>query len=213
MPSIISTDRPVMWAVKSGADILVADVMEVGGLTVTGLELVSDTDENAFLGKVAGSAGSYLPLPNVGEWLEAGKIYAYNSGLVIVRQSHFRTLDAPETVPNLFLVYRADATEALDWVANEPVLVGTRRMFGGVLYECLQAHTTQVDSDPASTVGVLWQVVATTPEWTIGVFYHIGDIVLYVPNGIEYRCIQAHTAIATYSPVSPGILGLLWVLA
>jgi hypothetical protein len=134
-------------------------------LTITGEDkaLVSDADENAFLGAVAGSAGDYNPLPDVGEWVEAGAIYGYAGGLVIVRQSHTRTEHAPEDVPALIAVYRADASEALEWVANEQVQIGTRRLYGGVLYECLQAHMTLSTWTPEVTPA-LWRVVESEPE-------------------------------------------------
>lgn len=115
MPYVTSTDRPVLWAVKTSA-VLAAGIMEPGGITVTGEDkaLLTDADENAFLGKVAGAAGSYKPLPAAGEALEAGAIYGYAGGLVIVRQSHTRTQHAPADVPALFSVYRANATEPLE---------------------------------------------------------------------------------------------------
>lgn len=104
MPHVIAADRPVLWAVTQNNTILAADMNERGGLTVTGDDktLVSDADENAFLGKVAGAAGDYKPLPSTGEMLEAGAIYGYAGGLVIVRQAHTRTQHAPADVPALW---------------------------------------------------------------------------------------------------------------
>ena len=88
MPFVISTDRPVLWAV--GDPVLASGIMEPGGLTVTGLALFSAENENEFLLAVVGLAGDYNPLPAAGGWCEAGTIYGYAGGLVIcpVAQSH-----------------------------------------------------------------------------------------------------------------------------
>lgn len=151
---------------------MAAGLTEVGGATLTGLTLFSAADENEFLGKVAGKATGYTSLPAVGEWLEAGDIYAYEGGLVIVRQAHSRTIYAPEDTPALFSVYREDATDALGWVANERVEVGMRRTYGGLVYQCLQAHTAESTGTPVQTLGVLWAVYIEPgpdiPEWVSG---------------------------------------------
>ena len=194
MPTIYAIDRPLLWAVTQSNAVLASGLTEVGGLTITGEDkaLVSDADENAFLGAVAGLAGGYNPLPDAGEWVEAGAIHGYGGGLVIVRQSHTRTEHAPEDVPALFAVYRADAGEALEWVANEQVQIGTRRLYGGVLYECLQAHMTLSTWTPEVTPA-LWRVVESEPEtppaWVqpTGAHdaYNIGDRVTFEGNIYE----------------------------
>jgi hypothetical protein len=204
MPYIRATDRPVFIAV--GDPIVASFQMEAGGLTLTGLPLIYNVDENEFLAAVIGKAGTYQPLPTQGEWCEAGLIYGYAGGLVICRQSHSRTEHAPEDIPALFAVYRVDAGEALEWVAGEQVYVGTRRLYLDVLYECLQAHQTQSDWTPLATLGTLWGIVSTTAEWAIGVLYHVGDHVTY--GGFEWICGQQHTSISTWYPGAPGVY--LW---
>ena len=199
MPYITATDRPVYWAVVVGNKTLASDITEPGGATITGNDklLPNDVDENAFLGKVAGKAGSYNPLPSVGEWCEAKTIYAYNNGLVICRQSHARTIYTPEETPALFIVYREEQG-VLEWVAGERVEVGTHRMYQNIEYICLQAHVTQSDWTPP-VVPALWRGnVAPSPEWQVGVAYKIGDIVLY--QSVSYRCIQAHTSQVGWTP-------------
>lgn len=216
MPFVITEDRPLYYACRDAGNILSAGLIEVGGLVVTGIELVSDADENTFLGAVAGSASSYNPLPNAGTWLEAGEMYGYNDGIVIVRQSHSRTEHAPEDAPALFIVYREDADEPLEWVTGESVLIGTRRTYEGKLYEALQPHVTQPDWQPNAPgiLNVLWREVVEEPqtqEWQVGVSYAVNDEVVY--EGSTYRCLQAHTSIQTWCPTCPGILGVLWALA
>ena len=189
MPHIIATDRPTLWAVTTGTETLAAGLMEKGGLTVTGNDktLVSDVSENAFLGKVAGKAGSYKPLPATGTPLNAGDIYGYGGGLVMVRQSHNRTEHAPADVPALFTVYRADAGDTLDWVMGERVEVGTRRTYGGKTWEALQAHQTEFSPD---IVPALWgEVTSETGTWVSGEQgLQVGDLRTY--QGVTYRVVQ-----------------------
>lgn len=69
--------------------------------------------------------------------------------------------------------------------------MGDRRRFDGVLYKCVQAHTTQADWTPDITPA-LWVAVSIEeyPEWVqpTGAHdaYNIGDKVTY--NGNRYVC-------------------------
>lgn len=165
MPYITATDRPVFWAVTKGVNTLAAGQQPPNSITFTGEDkaILSDVSENAFLGKVAGKAGSYKPLPASG-WLEAGDIYGYNGGLLMVRQSHLRTGDRPEDVPALFTVYREGAGDVLEWVKGEQVQVGQRRTYDGKTWEVVQAHVTEY---APPLVLALWKEVSTAqiPEW------------------------------------------------
>ena len=77
------------------------------------------------------------------------------------------------------------------WRIKEYVNAGDRRRFDGVLYKCVQAHTTQADWTPDITPA-LWVVVSIEeyPEWVqpTGAHdaYNIGDKVTY--NGNRYVC-------------------------
>lgn len=142
-------------------------------------------------------ATSLFPaLPTSGTLAE-GAIYAYNGGMVIVRQTHERTIYSPEETPALFSVYRAN-TEGVEWVANEKVEKGDKRTYKSKTYQCLQNHVTQSDWAPDKTLGVLWGIVTTSSEWAVGVAYKVGDIVTY--NGKTYKCLQAHTSQAGWTP-------------
>lgn len=145
---------------------------------------------------------AFPSLPASGR-LEAGAVYQHGDGAVIVRQSHERSIYAPEDTPALFMVWRENASTTLEWVAGEQVIVGTRRMYGGVEYECLQSHVTQGDWAPPATPS-LWAVVVAEPEpsaeWAVGVSYKVGDVVTY--QGRAYRCLQAHTSISTWTPAA-----------
>ena len=204
MATILPTTRPMLWAMEANSAIEYTGVTEPGNLTGTAPEYVTHVadSEPAFLAAVNGAAGDYNPLPDSGEVI-AGEIYGYDGGLVIVRQTHTRTGHAPGDVPALFSVYRPDAEATLAWIANEPVLVGTQREYDGVVYAAIQAHTTQEDWTPDATPA-LWSVVVAEPEpgetpaWAAGQTVAIGDLRTY--NGVTYRCIQAHTTQAGWTP-------------
>lgn len=138
----------------------------------------------------------YPALPNLGA-LKQGEIYSYNGGMVIVEQDHNRTIYPPEDTPALFSVYRKNS-EGMEWVANEQVIAGDKRTYGGKTYQCIQSHQSQESWNPELTVGTLWQVVPATAEWTIGVAYKVNDIVTY--QGNTYRCLQGHTSQAGWFP-------------
>jgi hypothetical protein len=197
-----------LWAVENAGQIGLTGTTQIGEVTQTaaGKTAHFDADENAFLGKVAGKATSYNPLPAAGAQLTAGEIYGYGGGLVIVRQSHTRTEHAPADVPALFSVYRAGGG-VLEWVANEPVTVGMHRTYSGVEYVCIQAHTTQTDWTPPA-VPALWAVyTAPSSSWAVGVAYKVNDVVTY--QGKSYRCLQAHTSQAGWTPTAAPALWLL----
>jgi hypothetical protein len=114
----------------------------------------------------------------------------------------------------LFVVYREDADDVLDWIAGESVIIGMRRIYEGIAYRCIQGHVTQVDWTPPATPA-LWALVAPpTEEWAAGVAYTgdntagagNGDVVMY--QGNEYRCLQSHTSIATWTPAAVPALWL-----
>jgi hypothetical protein len=153
------------------------------------------------------TAGDAFPALPTSGWLTEGQIYQYSGEAVRVRQSHNRTADVPSTVPALFSVFRANADKELPWIANEPVLVGTKRTYGGKTWECLQSHVTQADWTPPATPA-LWREVVTTPTsaWAVGVAYKVGDMVTY--QGNTYTCRQPHTSIATWNPVAAASLWL-----
>ena len=133
------------------------------------------------------------------------------------------------------------------WASGLVVSIGQVYSYSGLLYQVVQAHTTQstwtpdiARSRPPGTVapwvqplgsfdayplgwqvtygGYTWQSLVTanvwapaagtlwlnltppTNNWTVGVAYKVGDIVLYVPNGLNYQCLQAHTSQAGWNP-------------
>ena len=179
-------------------DQLVVDNIEVNGKPAIETRVDYPT-------KVASTI--FPSLPSSGT-LKMGEIYSYGNGAVMVRQSHERTIYTPEETPALFSFYRDNASAELAWMDGEKVEVGWKRTYGGKTYECLQAHQTQADWTP-DKVPALWKevVIPTTGEWAVGVAYKVGDEVMYL--GKKYRCRQAHTSIATWTPTAAASLWLL----
>ena len=77
------------------------------------------------------------------------------------------------------------------WAIGRAYAAGDRVQHGGILYKCVQAHTSQADWTPDATQA-LWVVVSIEefPEWVqpTGAHdaYNIGDKVTY--NGQHYIC-------------------------
>lgn len=77
------------------------------------------------------------------------------------------------------------------WVVGKAYAVGDRTQYNGILYKCIQAHTSQADWMPSATPA-LWKTVSVDeyPEWVqpTGAHdaYNIGDKVTY--NGQHYVC-------------------------
>ena len=77
------------------------------------------------------------------------------------------------------------------WVVGKAYAAGDRVQHGGILYKCVQAHTSQADWTPDSTPA-LWVTVSLDeyPEWVqpTGAHdaYNTGDKVSY--NGKHYVC-------------------------
>ena len=202
MTTILPVAQPARWHVTRGDEVQ-DGITHVGELTgvVPDATAIHAEGEAAYVAALAPVAATLPTLPDSG-WLEAGAIYAYDGGVVMVRQSHWRTEHDPASVPALF--WTVNSSDA--WIAGEPVTVGALRTYGGKTWRCIQAHTTQADWTPP-VVPALWAEVVEEPataEWKAGVAYKTGDEVTY--QGKLYRCIQAHTAIVTWEP--PNVLAL-----
>src|SRR5215471_5180939 len=65
----------------------------------------------------------------------------------------------------LLLPLTSSAQTVPNWAPNTPYSVGALVMFNGVEYKCIQAHTSEVGWEPATTPA-LWQPVSGTPPPT-----------------------------------------------
>lgn len=148
---------------NTDGSVLHVGVTEPQQVTTTGQPVLDQADdENGLLNLLSGFSDQFPPLPAAGSeaGLTQGEIYDWNGTLVMVRQSHTRTEHDPADVPALFLVYRPDASDVLEWVSGEWVYVGTLRTYGGETYSCLQAHQTRDGWEPPNDgiINVLWEV-------------------------------------------------------
>jgi hypothetical protein len=162
---------------------------------------------------VASDIQDITDLPAIGSECIKGRLYKYSggidnasTGIVKCVQTHNRTIYAPETTPALFTFFRENS-DTLEWIPNEKVELGWKRMHNGVQYEVIQAHMTLSTWTPDATP-TLWRLVApSTAAWAYPVAYKVNDIVTY--QGNTYKCRQAHTSIATWNPVAAASLWLL----
>jgi hypothetical protein len=166
---------------------------------VLGMPIVEAENEGDMLAKIDGKKLPFPILPAVGQQVVKDIIYQYDGKAVICRQTHTRQNYTPYETPALFSFYRAEVANML-WIPNEQVSLNAERTYNSIKYKCIQAHMTLESWRPDLTVGVLWNVVQTTNDWTIGVAYKVNDVVIY--NGNSYRCLQAHTSISTWTPVA-----------
>jgi hypothetical protein len=207
MGEIYKPEKAVYFVAKNAdGSIAHTGVTPPGNVTTTGQAILETaSDEYSYLGLLDTVTSTFEELPQIGARLIAGQIYRFNDIAVMVRQDHERTEHDPTTVPALFFVYRTD--DSIDWIANEQVQVGSRRTYLTILYECIQAHQTQVGWEPPN-VPALWIVVPEIAgEWAVGVAYTVDQRVFHL--GIEYYCIQAHTSQVGWEPPNvPALWGV-----
>lgn len=155
MPLILPITQPAYYVIKPLGIDGVTPIGQATGVN-NALPLIYSEGEGAFL-DAAKAIGVYKPLPAAGTWLEAGQMYGYKGGLLIVRQTHIRTEQKPEDAAEQFITYR-EGQSTLPWAAKEKVDVGTLRTYGGKTWRCLLGHITADDLTPDKTPK-LWGMV------------------------------------------------------
>lgn len=166
MNEIKYPDKRTFWKITSadGKTVIHDGVTEINQVTSTGQPIMNADTKCSDIFPV---------LPDNGELTE-GKIYSYDGDMVIVRQTHVRTIYSPKDTPALFQVFRAN-TEGAEWIANESVIAGDTRTFNDKLYKCLQSHNTQQDWIPDKTPALWEEVITETeekpPQWVSGDYY------------------------------------------
>ncbi len=103
MKLIAAIDKPINYTLEINGS-MVSGILNIPDKLATALPVYYDSDPSTYLGKLP--AAKFPALPASG-WLEAGAIYQYDAGLVMVCQSHSRMIYPPDRSPALFLVYRA----------------------------------------------------------------------------------------------------------
>lgn len=106
----------------------------------------------------------------------------------------------------------ADALQSVDlfpaWASGVAVAAGDRYRHGGILYRCVQAHTTQADWEPDKTPA-LWTVVSLDewPEWK----QPVGSSDAYAKGDKVTHGGQHWVSDVDANVWEPGVFG--WVLA
>lgn len=102
----------------------------------------------------SGATVGIIQLPNSGT-IYKDSLYQSEDGLVKCRQTHQRTIYPPSQTPALFSFFRENS-DTLQWIPNEEVKAGWKRIYEGVTYVCLQSHQTLETWIPPN-VPALWQ--------------------------------------------------------
>ncbi|MDR3207372.1 MAG: hypothetical protein LBT60_03470 [Oscillospiraceae bacterium] len=93
------------------------------------------------------------------------------------------------------------------WTPGQAYQAGDVVGYGGRLYRALAAHTAQADWTPDTAVSLFAavQIPGDAPlTWIPGEIVQTGDIRLF--EGGRYRCLQAHTTLAGWTPpVTPAL--------
>lgn len=166
---IITPEQAANIKGKYGKYSAIEPVQTPDGLYIIPERCLSDVDLAEAKAKIEAANGevqNIIDLPDVGEPVEANRLYKYSeglengySGLVKSVQAHTRMHYAPEETPNLFSFFRKNSDD-LEWIPNERVEKGWKRWYNDVQYEVFQEHQTQDTWKPDLTLGVLWTKVA-----------------------------------------------------
>lgn len=140
------------------------------------------------------------PTWKVGISVKVGEVYQYGVNVYQVIQAHTTQSDwTPDIVPALFKRYYEPSDNPWPWVqptgAHDAYPINAVVLHNGYTWKSLYAANVW---EP----GVFgWENLTPpepTSEWSYPVAYKVGDIVTY--QGIEYRCLQAHTSQAGWTP-------------
>lgn len=188
----------IVWAKSHGIEILPEMRTSVDqSKVILHEEYLAPFDDEDFP-RYSFSDPSFVELLNSEEWT-----YPEGEQPVINRQfSRLLALDeldkeATEEI-NTYELTPSEALQAKDrypeWIAGITVKVGERYLSDDILWECIQAHTTQDNWKPSKATASLWKVVDEEHKGTID------DPIVYIPpmeifkdkyyiqNGIKYKC-------------------------
>ena len=152
---------------------------------------MTEVETDVFNGKADAFIGGYRYIPEGETWTRADGVQFH--GLMIAPAKNYDRIltdvaisylddDQAETVTALFP----------EWETSKAYAVGDRVKYNGLLYRCVQAHTSQADWTP-DVVPALWVRTSTEewPEWIQPTgaqdAYNKGDKVTY--KGEHYICL------------------------
>jgi hypothetical protein len=151
------------------------------------------------------------PMWAVGLNVTIGQIYKYipDKNLYQVVQAHTTQSDwTPPVCKALWKRFYEPTDAPWPWVqpigSVDAYPIGAKVTYGGYTWQ----NTIAANVWQPGVTGWTNLTPPTTLNWAAGVAYKVNDRVVYVPNGFTYKCLQAHTSIATWNP--PAAVSL-WV--
>ena len=182
------TNRTFWKISNDNSSVIHEGMTEPNQVTTTGLSIINQSND---------ATNVYPSLPTSG-LLTEGEIYSYDNGMVIVVQTHNRTIYSPILTPALLTFYRSEVGD-LQWITNEQVTVGDKRIYDSVNYTVKQSHLTLETNNPLLTISVLWDLTPTNnyedaPQWVSGNWaLYVMDFLVY-DNGKIWKVIGiSHT--------------------
>ena len=130
------------------------------------------------------------------------KVYNFVNWLMYeMQEGRVQTMKTPMSIAFVKLAEKGDIDEItasehtdlfLPWTTSTSYAIGDLRSYEGILYKCLQAHTSQESWTP-DVSSSLWKSLSMNEsgilEWSQPISaldgYNIGDEVMY--NGVHYK--------------------------
>ena len=152
---------------------------------------MTEVETDAFNGKADAFIKGYRYIPEGETWTRADGVQFH--GLMIAPAKNYDRIMTDVAISYLD-DEQAESVTALfpDWEDGKAYAVGDRVKYNGLLYRCVQAHTSQADWTP-DAVPALWVRTSTEewPEWIQPTgaqdAYNKGDKVTY--KGEHYICL------------------------
>lgn len=132
------------------------------------------------------------------------QIYSYSGLLYQVVQAHTtQSTWTPLLAHSLFTPYK-DPSVIAPWVqpigSFDAYPIGWKVIYNTFTYQSLVNANVWVPGAVGSEL--LWTNLTppVVSNWAYPVAYKVNDLVIYTPNGFEYKCLQAHTSQAAWNP-------------
>lgn len=143
------------------------------------------------------------PTWKVGIAVAVGQVYQYtDKNLYQVIQSHTTQADwPPPIVHSLFKRFYEPTDDPWPWVqpegAHDAYPLGAKVTHNGSTW---QSDINANVWEPGVYGWTNLTPPPVSPNWSYPVAYKVNDVVIYVPNGFSYKCLQAHTSQAGWNP-------------
>lgn len=164
------------------------------------------TDATASPGSIVATLAEVKARPDwrAGLAVQTGQVYGFEGNLYEVIQAHTTQGDwLPNVSFALFKRFYEPADDPWPWRqpqgAHDRYRLGARVLHNGFTWRSENdANVWEPGSVGAESLWTNLTPPPATPEWAVGVAYHVGDEVVH--QGSTYRCRQAHTSILSWAP-------------